>query len=84
MRRKLTALLIVNQGSDKVTGKEIRGKLNTTKIYAQGLSQSAHRKGFGQSRNPLNENVSIAKQGYQQTINQIAQTNYNLANFLSY
>jgi hypothetical protein len=73
----------VDLGANQIRGKQVRGELNSGEAGMDGIRDRFDRCRLGQTRNTLDQNVTIGYQGQQQSIDHVALADDHLGYFLS-
>ena len=68
---ELSIFLIINHRADKISGKEVRRKLDSLKLRADGGGKRFNGKRLGETRNTLKENMSVAEEADQEPVDHL-------------
>ena len=67
---ELALFVAVDVGADQVRGQQVRGELDAVKVALQGLGQGLDRRGLGQARHALHQQVAIAEQADEHAVDE--------------
>ena len=82
LHAELLVPLAVDQGADKVGGKEVRCELDAAEANVHGLGKCFDGHGLGQPRNTFQQDMPIGEQGHQQFLHHVLLAHDHLAHFL--
>ena len=76
-------MLVVNQGSDDIGGKQVGRELYTAEFCVHSRSHSFYGEGFRQTGDALKQDVPVCKNSGKEPVDKVFLTHYGFCDFVS-